>query len=93
MRSYRTFRPFYAVQAETLLQSWICGDIARLRIELDRVAEFGRTVAGDSESHLAGLLRAVARGMRACPDLYASRERNPTVGAYLDLLELLSCIN
>jgi hypothetical protein len=77
-------------QAEFLLQAWICGDPAGLERVFDhignsRVLPFDRT-----ENMRLELLRVVARGLRACPDLYAQRSTNPVLGLYVDLLSFLS---
>ncbi len=82
-------RPYYARQAETLLNTWICGDAATLRTELDRAVNCHWPGAG-IDRYLVELLRLVATGMRTCPDLYVPTAANPAVGIYLDILQRLS---
>lgn len=90
MLFHQSVRPYYACRAEALLQSWICGDIAKLQVELDYTVQSWLPAENQIDRFLLELLKVVARGMRCCPDLYAQRAVNPAVGVYLDLLRQLS---
>ena len=90
MRLDRDTRPYYACRAEALLQSWICGDTARLQSELDCTVNSRWPRENNIDRYRVELLMVVARGMRNCPDLYAQRSMNPVVGVYLDVLQNLS---
>ena len=83
-------RPYYARLAETMLRSWIGGDIVKLRRELDSTANSWWWPKNQIDRYRLELLRVVARGMRNCPDLYEQRATNPMIGTYLDILEALS---
>jgi hypothetical protein len=92
MPSLTQVRPYYARQAETLLNAWICGDAGALKTQLNRTANFFWPAGGGIEGYLAELLQLVAQGMRKCPDLYAPAALNPPLGIYLDVLQCLSAI-
>ena len=79
-------------QAQSLLRAWVCGDLPRLRAELDR----STFVLSPSDSHpeceQLELLKSVAGQMRNCRDLYAERSSDPQLGLCVDLLvHLASC--
>lgn len=77
-------------QAEVLLEAWICGDTAGLEEAFDHIGH-SRVRSIDRTEHTQfELLRAVARGLKACPNRYAPRSTNPVLGLYLDLLIFLS---
>lgn len=80
-------------QAQSLLRAWVCGDLPRLREELDR----SRFICASPESHPDSeqleLLKSVASQMRNCRDLYAERSTDPQLGLCVDLLlHLASCL-
>ena len=90
MRFHQNDRPYYACRADALLRSWICGDSARLQLELDCTLNTWWPADNNMDRYLLELLKVIAHGMRNCPDLYAPRSINPVVGVYLDLLQHLS---
>lgn len=90
MLIHRDIRPYYACRAEALLESWICGDLARLQSELDRTVNTWWPEKDHRDRYLLELLKVVGHGMRTCPDLYVDRSQNPAIGVYLDLLQYLS---
>jgi hypothetical protein len=75
-----------ANQAQTILQAWVCGDLPRLRAELDRnVLSFAAADSHPDSEQLA-LLRSVICQMRSSRDLYAERTSDPQLGLCVDLL-------
>jgi hypothetical protein len=79
-------------QAQSLLRAWVCGDLRRLRAELDRSTFIAATSASHSECEQLELLKSVASQMRNCRDLYAERSTDPQLGLCVDLLvHLASC--
>jgi hypothetical protein len=80
-------------QAQSLLRAWVCGDLSRLRAELDRSTFFPNTSDSHPESEQLELLKSVACQMRNCRDLYAERSSDPQLGLCVDLLvHLASCL-
>ena len=86
--------PRVVLQAQALLRAWVCGEISRLQMELDRSAFISLSGAGDGdaqEEHLA-LLKSIAYQMRCCQNLFAERTSDPQLGLCVDLLaHLASC--
>jgi hypothetical protein len=80
-------------QAQSLLRAWVCGDLARLRAELDRSTFLFPNVDTHPDSEQLELLKSVASQMRNCRDLYAERSTDPQLGLCVDLLvHLASCL-
>ena len=92
MRFTQHVRPYYARQAETLLNTWISGDAATLRAEVNRAANCDWPAVDGIDHYLVELLKLVAQGMKNCPDLYSARKANPVVGIYLEALQRLSAV-
>jgi hypothetical protein len=83
--------PPAAVQiAETLLHTWIRGDLTRLEVELDRTAYIAVDEPDDEEKENLQLLKSIAARMKACPNMYASRSTDPGLDLCVDLLAHLS---
>jgi hypothetical protein len=79
-------------QAQSLLRAWVCGDLPRLRAELDRSTFLFPTTDAHPECEQLELLKSVASQMRNCRDLYAERSTDPKLGLCVDLLvHLASC--
>ena len=79
-------------QAQSLLRAWVCGDLPRLRAELDRSTFIPATSDAHPESEQLELMKSVASQMRNCRDLYAERSMDPQLGLCVDLLvHLASC--
>jgi hypothetical protein len=79
-------------QAQSLLRAWVCGDLPRLRAELDRSTFIAAAADSHPESEQLELLKSVAGQMRNCRDLYAERSTDPQLGLCVDLLvHLASC--
>jgi hypothetical protein len=89
-----TLSPSIAVrQAQSLLRAWVCGDLTRLRAELDRSTFIPATSESHPECEQLELLKSVASQMRNCRDLYAERSADPQLGLCVDLLvHLASCL-
>ena len=82
-----THPPSLAVrQAQELLRAWVCGDLPRLREELDRSTFLSLTSEGQPDGEQLELLRSVAVHMKSCRDLYAERQADPQLGLCVDLL-------
>ena len=80
-----------ARHAEAILRAWICGDLARLRLELESSRHLGRSGAiWDRPDERLELLSAVANNMIACEDLSASTESNPQIRLCVNLLAHLA---
>jgi hypothetical protein len=80
-------------QAQSLLRAWVCGDLPRLRAELDRSTFILPPSDSHPESEQLELLKSVASQMRNCRDLYAERSTDPQLGLCVDLLvHLASCL-
>jgi len=75
-----------ASQAHTLLQAWVCGDLARLRAELDSNMFIFAAADSYPDSEQLTLLKSVVCQMRRCRDLYAERTSDPQLGLCVDLL-------
>jgi hypothetical protein len=81
-----------ARQAQALLRAWVCGDVPRLRAELDRSTFISLAAEDRPDCEQLELLKSVACEMRCCPDLYADRTEDPQLGLCVDLLmHLASC--
>lgn len=79
-------------QAQSLLRAWVCGDLPRLRAELDRSTFISTTLDSHPDCEQLELLKSVASQMRNCRDLYAERSSDPQLGLCVDLLvHLASC--
>jgi hypothetical protein len=79
-------------QAQSLLRAWVCGDLPRLRAELDRSTFIPIISDAHPECEQLELLKSVAGQMRNCRDLYAERSSDPQLGLCVDLLvHLASC--
>src|ERR1022692_211934 len=79
-------------QAQSLLRAWVCGDLPRLRAELDRSTFISTTADSHPDCEQLELLKSVASQMRNCRDLYAERSTDPQLGLCVDLLvHLASC--
>lgn len=79
-------------QAQSLLRAWVCGDLHRLRAELDRSTFISPTSDTHPDCEQLELLKSVATQMRNCRDLYAERSTDPQLGLCVDLLvHLASC--
>ena len=79
-------------QAQSLLRAWVCGDLPRLRAELDRSTFIPAISDAHPECEQLELLKSVAGQMRNCRDLYAERSMDPQLGLCVDLLvHLASC--
>ena len=89
-----TRAPSLAVrQAQSLLTAWVCGDLARLKAELDRSTFIATTSDSHPDCEQLELLKSVASQMRNCRDLYAERSTDPQLGLCVDLLvHLASCL-
>ena len=84
--------PLAVRQAQTLLRAWVCGDLTRLKAELDRSTFLPVTAEGSTSDEQMELLKSVACQMKSCPDLYAERTADPQLGLCVDLLmHLASC--
>jgi len=83
--------PASARHAEAILRAWICGDLARLRQELESSRQLGCSgvTRGRPDERLE-LLSAVANSMMACEDLSASTESNPQIRLCVSLLAHLA---
>ena len=83
--------PTSARRAEAILRAWICGDLARLRLELESSRHLGSSGAiwGRPDERLE-LLSAVANNMMACEDLSASTDSNPQIRLCVNLLAHLA---
>jgi hypothetical protein len=88
-----TRSPSIAVrQAQSLLRAWVCGDLSRLRAELDRSTFISPIPDSHPDCEQLELLKSVAIQMRNCRDLYAERSTDPQLGLCVDLLvHLASC--
>jgi hypothetical protein len=83
--------PLAVQQAQALLQAWVCGDLPRLKAELDRSTYIPLAGCYAHDEQLE-LLKSVAGQMRTSPDLYAERTTDPQLGLCVDLLmHLASC--
>jgi hypothetical protein len=82
--------PASARQAEAILRAWICGDLPRLRQELESSRQVGRYGLTPGSDERLELLSAVANKMIACEDLSASGESNPHVRLCVSLLAHLA---
>jgi hypothetical protein len=79
-------------QAQSLLRAWVCGDLPRLRAELDRSTFISINPDSHPDCEQLELLKSVAGQMRNCRDLYAERSTDPQLGLCVDLLvHLASC--
>jgi hypothetical protein len=79
-------------QAQSLLRAWVCGDLPRLRAELDRSTYITTNPDSHPDCEQLELLKSVASQMRNCRDLYAERSSDPQLGLCVDLLvHLASC--
>jgi len=79
-------------QAQSLLRAWVCGDLPRLRAELDRSTFLSPIPDSHPDCEQLELLKSVASQMRNCRDLYAERSTDPQLGLCVDLLvHLASC--
>jgi hypothetical protein len=87
--SYRPDSPS-DLQAGALLQAWVCGDVYSMDVTLDHIANSRIRPFNRSERTRLDLLKVVARGLRSCPNRYASRSTNPALGLYVELLSFLS---
>jgi hypothetical protein len=83
--------PASARHAEAILHAWICGDLPRLRLELESSRQLVRSGAiwGRPDERLE-LLSAVANNMMACEDLSASTDSNPQIRLCVNLLAHLA---
>ena len=83
--------PASARHAEAILRAWICGDLPRLRQELESSRQCGRygLTPGCPDERLE-LLSAVAAKMMACEDLSPSSESNPQIRLCVSLLAHLA---
>jgi hypothetical protein len=80
-------------QAQSLLRAWVCGDLPRLRAELDRSTFLFPNTDTHPDYEQLELLKSVASQMRNCRDLYAERSSDPQLGLCVDLLvHLASCL-
>ena len=83
--------PASAQHAEAILRAWICGDLPRLRQELEssrHLGRFGVTPGGPDER--LELLSAVANNLMACEDLSSSAQANPQIRLCVSLLAHLA---
>lgn len=69
-----------------MLRAWICGDSARLQIELNRTLSFSSPVLDSAEEERLHLLGAVARRMQSMPDRLHCRDYDPGLQLCVDLL-------
>ena len=83
--------PLSARHAEAILRAWICGDLPRLRQELESSRELGcsGSAKGRPDERL-DLLSAIAHSMMACDDLSAPTESNPQMRLCVNLLAHLA---
>jgi hypothetical protein len=83
--------PASARHAEAILRAWICGDVARLRQELEVSRQLGGpgVTRGWPDERLE-VLSAIANSMMACEDLSASTESNPQLRLCVSLLAHLA---
>ena len=83
--------PASARHAEAILRAWICGDLARLRDELESSRQLGNSevTPGGPDERLE-LLSAVANNMMACEDLSASTRSHPQIRLCVSLLAHLA---
>ena len=83
--------PASAQHAEAILRAWICGDVPRLRQELEVTRQLGSSglTQGWPDERLE-LLSAIASSMSACEDLSAATESNPQVRLCVSLLAHLA---
>ena len=82
--------PVAARQAQALLRAWVCGDLARLRAELERSTFMALAGSDYADDEQLELLKSVACQMKSCPDLYAERTSDPQLGLCVDLLMHMS---
>ena len=86
-----TLPPASARHAEAILRAWICGDLPRLRLELESTRQLGNSGAiWDRGDERLELLSAVANNMIACNDLSASTDANPQMRLCVNLLAHLA---
>ena len=83
--------PASARHAEAILRAWICGDVPRLRQELESSCQLGYSsvTRGGSDERME-LLSAIANRMMSCEDLAASNESNPQIRLCVSLLAHLA---
>ena len=84
--------PASARHAEAILRAWICGDVPRLRHELESSCQVGysNSVARSGSDERMELLSAIANRMMACDDLANSTESNPQIRLCVSLLAHLA---
>jgi hypothetical protein len=83
--------PASARYAEAILRAWICGDLPRLRQELESSRQLGcSAVTTDRPDERLDLLSAIANSMMACEDLSASTESNSQIRLCVNLLAHLA---
>ena len=68
------------------MRAWVCGDLPRLRAELNRITFVFPAPAGRPDSEQFELLKSVACRMKGCRNLYAERSTDPQLGLCVDLL-------
>ena len=83
--------PASAQHAEAILRAWICGDLPRLRQELEVSRQLGccGVTRGWPDERLE-VLSAIANSMMACEDLSATTESNPQLRLWVSLLAHLA---
>ncbi|HUI55150.1 MAG TPA: hypothetical protein VLY04_09270 [Bryobacteraceae bacterium] len=93
MVTFESVAPSAAVrQAQALLKAWVCGDLPKLKAELDRSVFLSFAVDGDADDEQLELLKTIAFQMKTSPDLFAERTQDPQLGLCVDLLmHLASC--
>ena len=83
--------PVSARHAEAILRAWICGDLPRLRQQLESSRRLGcSAVTTDRLDERLDLLLAIANSMMACEDLSASTESNAQIRLCVSLLAHLA---
>ena len=89
-----TYAPTLVVQqAHALLRAWVCGEMSRLKAEIDRSVFISMSGEADPQDEHLALLKSIAFRMKCCQDLFAERTSDPQLGLCVDLLvHLAGCL-
>ena len=82
--------PLSVSLAEALLRAWILGDPRKVSAELERSGIVEPDLEEGPEAERMQLLKAVARRMQTCPDLFAPPSTDPALDLCVDLLAHLA---
>lgn len=85
-RTLRQQNPTSAELAAAVLRAWIGGNAARIEAELSRSLNLPFGITDAIEEEHRALLRAVARRMQDCTNLFAPRHQDPALDLCVNLL-------